>query len=587
MAGISKEQLFDSVEKVKKYIDDKDEPIIKKLEPIVKYHKYVNTELDYFYARCAMSGLSITTSTTLPYILTFDSRMLSKNITIGDDGVIKLNANKTYKISLTTRVGSSNGSNLLDIWIYNKTANEFIGFASPVTTGYGAYWSDKDSEVIIETTEDTEIYVRINSIYGTGTITTVQGDISIQEIGREITIDPVEYVNTESGIEDSPVGTIIDFTSLTAPKHYLICDGTEHDISDYPQLAEYFESAYNAINYFGGDGETTFATPKLCEVKNIISWNGALIDQKYINETTNTFAILGGRSYCKVNESPAIAVIAISGSSVFTILISDNEEAVQGYCSYNTSDISSTHATFTYNDMTWYASIIPYYWTNTTTYSGAECITLETNYTSPSLETNAESIAIDILTIIEVYSLESQKYIKYEPTYFMKNSYAGFDRTTLWEGGLPCVCSYDSGTYVDERLELIDDMFNYDTIEINYRWYRSSDGQITVSEQKRVSMSEFKIGDPIWLTYIPSLSYAWSIRCNIISSTVLQVAELYATGTNSGILITSGDGVYIDKVTGIKSATGNDSGSSSEDTTPDYTDEEINTMLDEVFGGDA
>ena len=78
---------------------------------------------------------------------------------------------------------------------------------------------------------------------------------------KSITIDPVEYINTTQGIEDTPVGHIISHIGNTAPKHYLICDGTEYNISDYPYLAQHFMDEFGSYNCFGGDGTNTFAVP--------------------------------------------------------------------------------------------------------------------------------------------------------------------------------------------------------------------------------------------------------------------------------------------------------------------------------------
>ena len=60
-----------------------------------------------------------------------------------------------------------------------------------------------------------------------------------------------------------PVGSIIPMMSNHAPKNTLICDGTVYNIADYLQLANFFETEFGSINYFGGDGETTFAVPDL------------------------------------------------------------------------------------------------------------------------------------------------------------------------------------------------------------------------------------------------------------------------------------------------------------------------------------
>ena len=88
----------------------------------------------------------------------------------------------------------------------------------------------------------------------------------VKVIGRkynQIVIDPVEHINTSQGIEDTPVGHIISHMGNTAPKHYLICDGTEYNISDYPYLAQHFKNEFGSYNYFGGDGINTFAVPNL------------------------------------------------------------------------------------------------------------------------------------------------------------------------------------------------------------------------------------------------------------------------------------------------------------------------------------
>ena len=88
----------------------------------------------------------------------------------------------------------------------------------------------------------------------------------VKIIGRkynQIVIDPVQHINTSQGIEDTPVGHIISHMGNTAPKHYLICNGTEYNISDYPYLAQHFKTEFGSYNYFGGDGITTFAVPDL------------------------------------------------------------------------------------------------------------------------------------------------------------------------------------------------------------------------------------------------------------------------------------------------------------------------------------
>ena len=63
--------------------------------------------------------------------------------------------------------------------------------------------------------------------------------------------------------DDAPVGNIIAFMGNAAPKDYLICDGSEYNIADYPLLAQHILNEFGSYNYFGGDGTTTFAVPDL------------------------------------------------------------------------------------------------------------------------------------------------------------------------------------------------------------------------------------------------------------------------------------------------------------------------------------
>ncbi len=62
---------------------------------------------------------------------------------------------------------------------------------------------------------------------------------------------------------NSPVGKIISYMGNTAPTNYLACDGSEYNISEYQELANHFIKEFGSVNYFGGDGETTFSVPDL------------------------------------------------------------------------------------------------------------------------------------------------------------------------------------------------------------------------------------------------------------------------------------------------------------------------------------
>lgn len=143
-----------------------------------------------------------------------------------------------YRIISPTLINKIRNSSVIDITV-------------SMVWGYG---NSKDYCDIQKTSTDT----RLDILIGFMTL--------VKIVGRkynQIVIDPVEHINTSQGIEDTPVGHIISHMGNTAPKHYLICDGTEYNISDYPYLAQHFKNEFGSYNYFGGDGINTFAVPDL------------------------------------------------------------------------------------------------------------------------------------------------------------------------------------------------------------------------------------------------------------------------------------------------------------------------------------
>ena len=63
--------------------------------------------------------------------------------------------------------------------------------------------------------------------------------------------------------DGNPVGTIISFMGKTAPQGYLKCDGSVLNIESYQRLSNHILVQFGSVNYFGGDGTTTFAVPDL------------------------------------------------------------------------------------------------------------------------------------------------------------------------------------------------------------------------------------------------------------------------------------------------------------------------------------
>ena len=76
-------------------------------------------------------------------------------------------------------------------------------------------------------------------------------------------VPEAQYLTMGQTTDGNPVGAVISFLGLTAPAGYLICDGAEKDIREYPALADFFRQQFGTVNHFGGNGETTFALPDM------------------------------------------------------------------------------------------------------------------------------------------------------------------------------------------------------------------------------------------------------------------------------------------------------------------------------------
>lgn len=279
--GITLTQLTNTVEKLKQYTDnnipeispeannaiqskddglfvDDKQPQIDfirvKLDPIARYQRYLNTELDYIYCQINENQTTVTDNIS-PGLNLIENNNIELN---GDGNGIILKAEKTYNIYANVAVNNASAyfkimdtTNNKELCIISSKFGEVNGVTSCV------YTPDKDSEIKL-----IPYNLEVGALYSS--ITGVSYLIA-HEINRTIVIDPVEYVNTTQGIEDTPVGHIISHLGSTAPKHYLVCDGSEYNVIDYPYLVQHIEDNFGAVNYFGGDGLYTFCVPNLTE----------------------------------------------------------------------------------------------------------------------------------------------------------------------------------------------------------------------------------------------------------------------------------------------------------------------------------
>lgn len=172
---------------------------------------------------------------------------------------ITLKAGITYKIKFNVETSASSttydGGSVCIFDDDNNTVGSRGWAGIKITTNTPA-------EAVVKYDKDMKIYFKYK-VPTTGiAVYTACSFISVEAM-ENVIIDPLQYVDNNNGTQDTPVGTIISLMGKTAPKHYLICDGTEYQIKDYPYLAQYFKEQFGTVNHFGGDGTNTFKVPDL------------------------------------------------------------------------------------------------------------------------------------------------------------------------------------------------------------------------------------------------------------------------------------------------------------------------------------
>lgn len=216
-----------------------------------KFSHYVNTTLDW----CNML------STTGMLILDVGYNMLNYfelktgNMEIVQDTTtyIRLKAGKIYRIT----------SHIFACWngTYHCETDKGELIGQYTYYSHNSY-STSAMSFIYQVPIDNDILICIiNDTYGR--IWPAYSYCNVEEVGQAIVVDPVEHIDTESGLNDTPIGSIITYLGTRAPKHYLLCDGSEYNIQEYGELANQIKDEFGSYNYFGGDGLNTFAVPDI------------------------------------------------------------------------------------------------------------------------------------------------------------------------------------------------------------------------------------------------------------------------------------------------------------------------------------
>ena len=394
--------------------------------------KTVNSELEYYYATktTSISGVSIKDSNLinyLPYLTNITSNLEpSRYNTEG----ITLKKSKTYRITfgLARATTSGNGSSA---YVMDSDGNKL---GNRGYFGSNSY-SDNIIDVIYTPTKDISVYpalVNLNTNLGS----TYYPDCSffqVTEIGREVIIDPVEYVDSTKGIEDTPVGNIITCAATNAPNHYLLCDGTEYNISDYPYLAQHFLNEFGSVNYYGGDGINTFAMTTLDNKISKVRQNVAMV-----TSNTNNYVVTASSYYSK-GYAPWMAFSGSNSSNFWStsshangsshwlkidfkenilfnqiVQLCQTDEPSNGMAKFEvliSNDDINYKSVAVNNDVGNINRII-----DLNKICNARYVKFDIVQSAPSY-VSIRDISLNLILI------QQNSFIKYEPTYFMKNIY--------------------------------------------------------------------------------------------------------------------------------------------------------------------
>lgn len=390
---------------------------------------------------------------------------------------------------------------------------------------------------------------------------------SVQGIKTSITIDPVEYVNTTQGIEDVPVGTIIDMIGHQ-PNHYLAYDNTEYSIQEYPYLAQYIKDIFGSYNFFGGDGINTFCVTNRSVVNDIEDITPIMIS----NASPPPYIVTASSYYGSVQEpwrafDKNPATYWLTANHIITGWLTLDFNIKQPISAFQLTAPNSSIADpiLMPKDFSLYGSdnnidfikiqdFSNQLWTSDQkrTYYLEDIVNYR--YYKLDITNNGGSSSYTIVPELRyLLSTASNKYIKYEPTYFM--SIEGLiEETTLWEGSqyIECVngTSVNPSIITGVSLLLVDSVFNYDKIEIHYSWYNKTAETLAIPHKYEMDSNSLYIAPVSDVEFIFNIinRYTMTVTARLSANDTID----FVYGFLDNKIYTAGTGMAFTKVVGIK-----------------------------------
>lgn len=215
-------------------------------------------ELGSVYATLA-GGLTPAAGQYVPFV------KKSGNMEMDNDGGVKVRPGKRVEGTVVMQYNGQPANVMVDInyIVVVKETGDVIASFNPLS-GTGHHGSASQTfQYTNEGNAPVTIAVKVNIItHNKQTWDTDHCTFSVHEIGR--VVDPVAYMLNDGNAQEMPVGSLIQTMSNSAPKHYLICDGSEYAIGTYPELEAHFLKEFGSVTHFGtGTAANTYKVPDL------------------------------------------------------------------------------------------------------------------------------------------------------------------------------------------------------------------------------------------------------------------------------------------------------------------------------------
>lgn len=567
------------------YVEDV-RPIINQLDLTTKINKYNESEFFFLTGTMVSPWGDRNPSVPLPSISNsssgYDMLYLMRNETLNTTmdssrydltknsnalnagSYLVLKAGIRYKIEFMLLINSK-GS----FGIYDETGK---AISSRGYTGVSVY-TDTPAISTVKYDKDTKIYFKF---YNNGLPPATVGSffpacsyIKVEAMNI-LAIDPLEHIDLNQGIQDTPVGEVIEVLGDKVPTHYIHCDGTEYSIGTYPALEQHFRDI-GKINMFGGDGVTTYRVPKRD--------SEAYLSTSFLPEMTS-------------NNTPVPCVA--SADSIYSTLYQpymafNSLEGDENRC-WHSSSGTSHWLQIDYGVPTkinafnlkgraaysmWYDQMPTEFklqgsnddtnFTDIETYSGVTWgskievrfeLSKEAEYRFYRLADMKSTSGVICFNKVEfMYEVYKYPYIKYEPTYFIGK----IEGTELREDliSAPVIVPFTSTVESNETISLLKSIDSFDYIEVQTTLvYDTVNPELRGKHITRIPVSE--------ITFVPADSKGWidAYQEMIISSDAywtiwyrfqdkdtLRISRLHSTTTGINKF-----GYRISSVVGIRNA---------------------------------